>query len=75
MSCGFTAYGQNFDTDVLVKLHSKTTENLDRGGLKHDEQKLCYDRRSVGQSVLVSGCIWGPRPDFYYCQTVAGLLI
>jgi hypothetical protein len=30
---------------------------------------LCYDRRSVGQSV--SG-LW---PDFYYCQTIAGLLM
>jgi hypothetical protein len=35
--------------------------------------KLCYDRRSVGQSVLVSDIIWGPRPDLYFCQTVAGL--
>jgi hypothetical protein len=30
-----------------------------------------------GQLVSLSCCqasIWGPRPDFYYCQTVAGLL-
>jgi hypothetical protein len=25
--------------------------------------------------VFVSSPIWGPRPDFYYCQTVAGLLM
>jgi hypothetical protein len=34
---------------------------------------LCYDRRSVRQSVLVS--CWGLGQDFYCCQTVAGLLI
>jgi hypothetical protein len=30
-----------------------------------------------GQSASLSGCqapIWGPKQDFYYCQTVAGLL-
>jgi hypothetical protein len=32
---------------------------------------LCYDRWSVGQSVLVSSL----RLDFYYCQTVTCLLI
>jgi hypothetical protein len=40
----------------------------------NSSQKLCYDRRSVGQSVLVSSPTWGPRPDSYYSQTVAGLL-
>jgi hypothetical protein len=39
------------------------------------KSNLYYDRRSVGQSVLVSSPIWGPRPHFYYCQTVAGLLM
>jgi hypothetical protein len=28
---------------------------------------------SDGQSILVSRTIWGPRLDFCYCQTVAGL--
>jgi hypothetical protein len=31
-----------------------------------------------GQSVSLSWCqapIWGPRQNFYYCQTVAGLLM
>jgi hypothetical protein len=32
-----------------------------------------YDRRPVGQSVLVSSPIRGPRPDFCYCQTFAVL--
>jgi hypothetical protein len=32
-------------------------------------------RQSVGQSVLVSSPIWGPRPDFDCCQTVVGLLM
>jgi hypothetical protein len=33
--------------------------------------------RPVGQSASLSWCqalIWGTKPDFYYCQTVAGLL-
>jgi hypothetical protein len=31
-----------------------------------------------GQSASLSWCqalIWGPRPDFYYCKAVAGLLM
>jgi hypothetical protein len=39
---------------------------------------LCYDRQSVGQSVSLSWSkapIWGLQTDFYYCQTVAGLLM
>jgi hypothetical protein len=39
------------------------------------QSKLCYDRRSVGQSVLVSSMHLGPKARFYYCQTVAGLLM
>jgi hypothetical protein len=37
------------------------------------KSKSHYDRQSVGQSVLVSSPIWGPRPDFCYCQTFAVL--
>jgi hypothetical protein len=39
------------------------------------KSKLCYDLGSVGQSVLVSSTRRDLRPDFYYCQTVAGLLM
>jgi hypothetical protein len=39
------------------------------------KSKLYYDRRSVGQSLLVWSPIWDPRPDFCCCQTVAGLMI
>jgi hypothetical protein len=35
---------------------------------------LCYDRQSVSLSANTAP-IWGLRPDFYYCQTVAGLLM
>jgi hypothetical protein len=38
-------------------------------------QKLCYDRRSVGQSVLVSSPHLGLKTRFFCCLTVAGLLI
>jgi hypothetical protein len=37
------------------------------------KSKSHYDRRSVGQSVLVSSPIWGPWLDFCYCQTFAVL--
>jgi hypothetical protein len=39
---------------------------------------LCYGRRSIGQSANLSwnkSPIWGLRPDYYSCQTVAGLLL
>jgi hypothetical protein len=36
---------------------------------------LSYDWRSVGQSVLEWSTHLGLRPDFYYCQTIAGLLM
>jgi hypothetical protein len=39
------------------------------------KSKLCYDPRSVGQPVSMSSRIWGPRPDFCYCQTVAGFFM
>jgi hypothetical protein len=39
------------------------------------KSKLCYDRRSVGQSVLEKAPIWGLRPDLYYCLTVTGFLM
>jgi hypothetical protein len=39
------------------------------------ELKLCYNRRSVGQSVWCQASIWGPRLDFCYCQTVEGLYV
>jgi hypothetical protein len=32
--------------------------------------KSHYDRRPVGQCVLVSSPIWGSWPDIYYCVTV-----
>jgi hypothetical protein len=39
------------------------------------KSKLCYDRRSAGQSVLEQSTHLGLRPDLDYCLTVAGLLI
>jgi hypothetical protein len=39
------------------------------------KSKPRYDRPSVGQSVSVSSPIWGPRPNFCYCQTVEVLLM
>jgi hypothetical protein len=42
--------------------------------LLKSKSKLCYDRRSVGQSVLVPSLIWGLIPAFFACKTVPGLL-
>jgi hypothetical protein len=43
--------------------------------LSQPKSKLCYDRRSVVQYVLESSTHLRLRPDFYCCQTVAGLLM
>jgi hypothetical protein len=37
--------------------------------------KLCHDRRSVGQSLLVLSPILGQTLDFRCCQNIAGFLI
>jgi hypothetical protein len=37
------------------------------------KSKSCYNWRTVAQRVLVSSPIWGPRPDFCYCQIDAAL--
>jgi hypothetical protein len=55
----------------------KSSREIDRLGFpstKYSSQSR-YGRQSVGQSVLVSSPIWGPRPDFCYCQTVAVLFM
>jgi hypothetical protein len=47
-------------------------------GCSKPKSKLCYDRRSVGQSASLSWCrapIWGLQPNFYFRQTFAGLLM
>jgi hypothetical protein len=49
---------------VIARLRTKATEFL-----------LCYDRRAVSQSILVSSNNLGPRPDIYYYHTVAGFLM
>jgi hypothetical protein len=38
------------------------------------KSKLCYDRRSVSRSALVSRTHLGPKTRFCYCQTVACFL-
>jgi hypothetical protein len=39
------------------------------------KSKVCYDRRSVCQSVLVSGTHLRLITGFYYCQGAADLLM
>jgi hypothetical protein len=57
--------------------NSNSSQRLSPSSSKKEKLKseLCYDQRSVSQSVLVSSHIWGPRPDFCYCHTVAGLFM
>jgi hypothetical protein len=46
-----------------------------RGKMSHESKSYIA---ADGQSVSVSwnkALIWGLRPNFYYCQTVAGLLM
>jgi hypothetical protein len=54
----------------LPTLNSQLITELNRS-----KSKLYYDRRSAGQSALVSSTRLGLRPEFYYCLTVAGLLM
>jgi hypothetical protein len=36
---------------------------------------VLHTEHETQNSVLVSSPFWGPRLDFYYCQTFAGLLV
>jgi hypothetical protein len=47
----------------------------DSGSKPKSRSRLHYERRSVGQSILVSRPIWGPRPDFCYCQTIVSMFM
>jgi hypothetical protein len=42
--------------------------------MDHSQSYVTIDGRTVGQSVLMSS-IWGPKPDFYYCETVEELFM
>jgi hypothetical protein len=47
-------------------------------GESQSQSYVTIDDQAVCLSVCLSWClapIWGPRPDFYYCQTDAGLLM
>jgi hypothetical protein len=49
---------------------------LQSGRVDQESQSQSFNNlRSVGQSVLVSSPIWGPRADCCYSQTVVGLLM
>jgi hypothetical protein len=56
--------------NALMRPHNAT--GRDSGTPRHlwSESESRYDRRSVGQSVLVSSPIWGSWPDINYCLTV-----
>jgi hypothetical protein len=51
------------------------SENISLSVLQSQKSKLCYDRLSVGQSVFMSSTHLGLTTRFYYCQTVASLLM
>jgi hypothetical protein len=62
---------------ILLNHHGLPSPELDQildNSLKQSQNYVMTD----GQSASLSWCqtpIWGLRPDFYYCQTVAGLLM
>jgi hypothetical protein len=51
-------------TRPILVLILRLTDWL-RCTLFYSESKLCYDRRSVDQSVLVQAPIWDLKPDFF----------
>jgi hypothetical protein len=65
-------------TKVLRKIKKRLNDEestiTSRSGGK-SKSKLRYQRRTVGQSFLVSNPFWGTRPDICYCQTVPGFLM
>jgi hypothetical protein len=50
-----------------------TTANLNWLN-KNSKSELCYDRRSVGQSVLVSGTHLGPKTTFLLLSDICGFV-
>jgi hypothetical protein len=52
--------------DCLATPHGRNSWSLPTDC--RSQRHLCYDRRSVGQPILVSSPIWGPRPEFCYRQ-------
>jgi hypothetical protein len=56
---------------LVTGVHTLQTIRL----LYKSRSKSCYDWRSVGLSLLASSPMWGSKPDFCYCKTVAGLLM
>jgi hypothetical protein len=73
-------YSLRFETCLFVASYDSQDHG---GGIRtrlhtgklYSKSNICYDRRSVGQSVLVSGTHLGLRPDFHCCQTAAVLLV
>jgi hypothetical protein len=60
---------------LSFRTHVLTGWRLYRNKLIAPKSKSCYDRRSVGKSVLVSNPVLSPRPYFCYCRIVSGLLM
>jgi hypothetical protein len=49
------------------------TTGMERKGKVKVKSKSLYDRRSVGQYIMVSSPIWGSWPDINFCLTFAVL--
>jgi hypothetical protein len=72
------AWQRLLTTDVSIPMGSWTlpaSATSSQPAQQLSKSNLCYDQRLVGRSILVSSPIWGPKSDFCYCQTVAGLLM
>jgi hypothetical protein len=56
-------------------LLSTATPPVRRNAFKISKLKLCYDRRSVGQSLSISSTHLGLKSRLFFCRTVPGLLM
>jgi hypothetical protein len=54
-------------SSVMICCTTVATFNMSFLGVKSKPMSH-YDRRSVGQSIMLSSPIWSSRPDFCYCQ-------
>jgi hypothetical protein len=63
----------SFETSQGRNLRGVPSSTAARGAGTDSQVKVTIT--SDGQSVLLSNPIWGPKPDFCYCQTFAVLSV
>jgi hypothetical protein len=67
-SCRWVQFTLKFVHPLARHIHSRYAEVFCQCRTKFkSHSKLCYNRRSIDQSILVSHPNWGPTPEFCYC--------